>query len=110
MNISPVEVFPDMIRIFSRRGKNLCLCLLSVLLCVSSVPLPAPRNLRVYDETSSSMRVSWEAADGATGYLLFYTSVNASEPQLRQEVRMLHGLSRNIIRSLSIYQTTTESV
>ncbi|XP_035986482.1 collagen alpha-1(XII) chain isoform X6 [Fundulus heteroclitus] len=54
----------------------------------TTLPLPAPANLKVFDETSSSMRVSWEAAAGATGYLLLYRSINASEPQLEQEVRV----------------------
>uniref|UniRef100_A0A3Q2PH07 Collagen, type XII, alpha 1b n=1 Tax=Fundulus heteroclitus TaxID=8078 RepID=A0A3Q2PH07_FUNHE len=48
----------------------------------TTLPLPAPANLKVFDETSSSMRVSWEEAAGATGYLLLYRSINASEPQL----------------------------
>ena len=52
-----------------------------------SVPLPAVKNMNVYDETMSSMRVRWEAVFGATGYLLRYKSINASEPQLEQEVK-----------------------
>ncbi|PWA28246.1 hypothetical protein CCH79_00019688 [Gambusia affinis] len=51
----------------------------------TGMPLPPASNLKVYDETSSSMRVSWEAAAGASGYLLLYRSINASEPQEEQE-------------------------
>ncbi|XP_061563452.1 collagen alpha-1(XII) chain-like [Cololabis saira] len=54
----------------------------------TTLPLPAARNLQVYDETMSSLRVRWEAAAGASGYMLLYKSVNASEPQLEQEVRV----------------------
>ncbi|XP_038160859.1 collagen alpha-1(XII) chain [Cyprinodon tularosa] len=54
----------------------------------TTLPLPAATNLNVYDETSSTMRVRWEAAAGATGYLLLYRSINASEPQLMQEERV----------------------
>ncbi|MEQ2277282.1 hypothetical protein XENORESO_000310 [Xenotaenia resolanae] len=59
----------------------------------TTLPLPAVLNMNVYDETSSTMRVSWEAAAGATGYLLLYRSINASEPQLEQEVRVAGGVT-----------------
>ncbi len=45
--------------------------------------------MNVYEETSSTMRVRWEEADGATGYLLLYKSINASEPQLEMEVKFI---------------------
>ncbi|KAM4565470.1 collagen alpha-1(XII) chain-like [Fundulus diaphanus] len=48
--------------------------------------LPAPKNLSVSDETSSSMKVSWEVEDGATEYLLLYRSINGSEPRLDKVV------------------------
>lgn len=51
------------------------------------VPLSAARNMDVYDETSTTMRVRWEGAEGATGYMLLYRSINASEPQLEKEVK-----------------------
>ncbi|MEQ2198497.1 hypothetical protein XENOCAPTIV_013650 [Xenoophorus captivus] len=57
----------------------------------TTLPLPAVLNMNVYDETSSTMRVSWEAAAGATGYLLLYRSINASEPQLEQESMLSVG-------------------
>ncbi|XP_074540734.1 collagen alpha-1(XII) chain isoform X2 [Halichoeres trimaculatus] len=54
----------------------------------TTLPLSAAKNLNVYDETSTTMRVQWEAAEGATGYMLLYRSLNASEPQLEKEVRV----------------------
>lgn len=42
--------------------------------------------MRVYDETMNSMKVSWDAALGATSYLLLYRSINATEPQQEGEV------------------------
>lgn len=54
---------------------------------VPSVPLSAVKNMKVYDETSSTMWVRWEEADGATGYMLLYKSINATEPQLENEVK-----------------------
>lgn len=43
--------------------------------------------MNVYEETSNSMKVKWVEVDGATGYVLQYRSINASEPQLQMEVR-----------------------
>lgn len=60
---------------------------------VPSVPLYTAKNMNVYDETSVSMRVSWDGAVGATGYMLLYNSVNASEPQLENEVHEHQGYS-----------------
>lgn len=53
---------------------------------VPSVPLYTVKNMNVFDETSVSMRVNWDGVVGATGYMLLYNSVNASEPQLEFEV------------------------
>ena len=50
------------------------------------MPLPAARNMVVYDEAVTTMRVRWEQAAGASGYMLLYKSVNATEPQLEKEV------------------------
>lgn len=56
-------------------------------LSVLSVPLPAVKNMNVHDETSNTMMVNWVEVDGATGYVLQYRSINASEPQVEMEVR-----------------------
>ncbi|KAM9355371.1 collagen alpha-1(XII) chain [Pholidichthys leucotaenia] len=54
----------------------------------ATLPLSAVRNMNVYDETSTTMMVNWERADSASGYLLRYKSVNASEPQVETELRV----------------------
>ncbi|XP_051264915.1 collagen alpha-1(XII) chain isoform X3 [Dicentrarchus labrax] len=54
----------------------------------TTLPLSAVKNMNVYDETSTTMRVRWEEADGATGYMLLYKSINATEPQLENEMRV----------------------
>ncbi|XP_076612407.1 collagen alpha-1(XII) chain isoform X2 [Chaetodon auriga] len=54
----------------------------------TTLPLSSAKNMNVYDETSSTMRVRWEEADGATGYMLLYKSINATEPQVEKEVRV----------------------
>uniref|UniRef100_UPI0037E99097 collagen alpha-1(XII) chain n=1 Tax=Semicossyphus pulcher TaxID=241346 RepID=UPI0037E99097 len=54
----------------------------------TTLPLSAVQNMNVYDESSTTMRVRWEKADGATGYMLLYRSINASEPELDKELRV----------------------
>ncbi|XP_055362274.1 collagen alpha-1(XII) chain isoform X3 [Betta splendens] len=54
----------------------------------TTLPLLAVENMNVYDEGVTTMRVRWEEVEGATGYLLLYRSVNASEPQEEKEVRV----------------------
>ncbi|XP_028296318.1 collagen alpha-1(XII) chain isoform X2 [Gouania willdenowi] len=54
----------------------------------TTLPLSAVKNMNVYDETSTTMRVSWDAAPRASSYMLLYRTLNASEPQLENEVRV----------------------
>ncbi|XP_008292859.1 collagen alpha-1(XII) chain-like isoform X2 [Stegastes partitus] len=54
----------------------------------TTLPLSAVKNMNVYDETTSTMRVSWEAAAGASGYMLRYRPINATEDQLEREARV----------------------
>ncbi|XP_053301278.1 collagen alpha-1(XII) chain [Pleuronectes platessa] len=54
----------------------------------TTLPLSAATNMIVYDEAVTTMRVRWEPAAGASGYMLLYKSTNASEPQLEREVRV----------------------
>uniref|UniRef100_UPI003AAE1D4A collagen alpha-1(XII) chain-like n=1 Tax=Centroberyx gerrardi TaxID=166262 RepID=UPI003AAE1D4A len=77
----------------------------------TTLPLSAVENMRVYDETMSSMRVSWEEAEGATGYMLLYRAVNATQPVQDYEVRvgadvqavLLEQLIPNTAYSISLY-------
>lgn len=45
----------------------------------------------IYDEQITTMRVRWEEAEGATGYMLLYSAINATQPTLEQEVRDILG-------------------
>uniref|UniRef100_W5NJS9 Collagen alpha-1(XII) chain n=1 Tax=Lepisosteus oculatus TaxID=7918 RepID=W5NJS9_LEPOC len=54
----------------------------------TTLPLPSVRNMNVYDMTSSSMRVRWEPASEATGYLLLYSAINATTPESEKEMRV----------------------
>lgn len=47
----------------------------------SSVALPTVQDLKVFDETSTTMKVRWaEPVGGATGYMLRYVAVRTAEP------------------------------
>ncbi|TKS75342.1 Collagen alpha-1(XII) chain [Collichthys lucidus] len=54
----------------------------------TTLPLSAATNMKVYDETSTTMRVKWEEAAGATGYMLLYQPTNSTEPRVSKEVRV----------------------
>uniref|UniRef100_A0A8C6M865 Collagen alpha-1(XII) chain n=1 Tax=Nothobranchius furzeri TaxID=105023 RepID=A0A8C6M865_NOTFU len=66
----------------------------------TTLPLPAVKNMNVYDETMNSMRVKWDAVPGATGYLLLYRSINASEPQEENEIRVLGDVTNTQLLQL----------
>lgn len=56
-------------------------------LFVFTVPLGSVNSLRVYDESLTSMRVSWERVPGASGYVLKYRPINATVHIEEKEVR-----------------------
>ncbi|XP_061097668.1 collagen alpha-1(XII) chain-like [Conger conger] len=59
----------------------------------TTLPVPSARNLRVFDETTTTMKVRWDAAAGATGYQLLYRAVNATVPSEEKEVRVGGGVT-----------------
>uniref|UniRef100_A0A674MXT1 Collagen alpha-1(XII) chain n=1 Tax=Takifugu rubripes TaxID=31033 RepID=A0A674MXT1_TAKRU len=54
----------------------------------TTLPLSAVRSMDVYDEHTTTMRVRWEEVDGATGYILRYDAINATQPTVEQEIRV----------------------
>ncbi|XP_066526013.1 collagen alpha-1(XII) chain isoform X1 [Hoplias malabaricus] len=54
----------------------------------TTLPLKSARTVTIYKERSSSMRVKWEPAEGATGYMLRYNAKNATQPTTKQEMRV----------------------
>ncbi|XP_049340727.1 collagen alpha-1(XII) chain isoform X3 [Astyanax mexicanus] len=54
----------------------------------TTLPLPAVKRMTVYDEALTSMRVKWEKAAGATGYMLLYSAINATVPTVEKEMRV----------------------
>lgn len=63
----------------------------NIIPCCYLVPLSAVRRMDIYDEQTTTMRVRWEEADGATGYMLLYSAINATQPTVEQEVRDIPG-------------------
>ncbi|XP_060918564.1 collagen alpha-1(XII) chain isoform X1 [Labrus mixtus] len=83
----------------------------------TTLPLTAVRNMDIYDEQTTTMRVRWEKVQGATGYMLLYSAINATQPTLEQEVRVggdtadvqLVKLLPNTAYSLSLFALYGES-
>ncbi|XP_056248925.1 collagen alpha-1(XII) chain isoform X1 [Seriola aureovittata] len=83
----------------------------------TTLPLSAVRRMDIYDEKTTTMRVRWEEAVGATGYMLLYSAINATEPSLEQEIRVggdttdvqLARLHPNTAYTLSLFALHGES-
>uniref|UniRef100_A0A8C5A5D2 Collagen type XII alpha 1 chain n=1 Tax=Gadus morhua TaxID=8049 RepID=A0A8C5A5D2_GADMO len=57
----------------------------------TTLPLSAVTRMTIYDEQVTTMRVRWEKALGATGYMLLYSTINATQPARELEVRLTTG-------------------
>uniref|UniRef100_A0A8C8FCH3 Collagen alpha-1(XII) chain n=1 Tax=Oncorhynchus tshawytscha TaxID=74940 RepID=A0A8C8FCH3_ONCTS len=83
----------------------------------TTLPLSAVRKMTIYEERPTTMRVKWEEAVGATGYMLLYSAINATEPSVDKEVRrpedttdvQLMQLIPNTAYTLSIFALHGES-
>nr|XP_015825821.2 collagen alpha-1(XII) chain isoform X3 [Nothobranchius furzeri] len=83
----------------------------------TTLPLSAVRRMTVYDEQTTTMRVRWEEAQGASGYMLLYSAINATQPTDEQELRVKAGttdvqltkLLPNTAYSLSLFALYGES-
>uniref|UniRef100_A0A8C7N344 Collagen type XII alpha 1 chain n=1 Tax=Oncorhynchus kisutch TaxID=8019 RepID=A0A8C7N344_ONCKI len=62
----------------------------------TTLPLSAVRKMTIYEERPTTMRVKWEEAVGATGYMLLYSAINATEPSVDKEVRRLGQRERGL--------------
>ncbi|KAK5857192.1 hypothetical protein PBY51_010450 [Eleginops maclovinus] len=77
----------------------------------TTLPLSAVRTMDIFDEQTTTMRVRWEEAASATGYMLLYSAINATEPTVEQEIRVggdttevqLGKLLPNTAYSLSLF-------
>uniref|UniRef100_A0A4W5P3T0 Collagen alpha-1(XII) chain n=1 Tax=Hucho hucho TaxID=62062 RepID=A0A4W5P3T0_9TELE len=83
----------------------------------TTLPLSAVRKMTIYEERPTTMRVKWEEAVGATGYMLLYSAINATEPSVDKEIRVgedttdvqLVQLIPNTAYTLSIFALHGES-
>lgn len=49
--------------------------------------LPGVKDIKVYDETPTTMKVTWDEVGGATGYMLLYKALDAAESEPEKEVK-----------------------
>ncbi|XP_076017716.1 collagen alpha-1(XII) chain isoform X2 [Genypterus blacodes] len=83
----------------------------------TTLPLSAVTTMNIYDEQTTTMRVRWREAPGASGYMLLYSAINATEPTLEQEIRVggdttdvqLVKLRPNTAYTLSLFALHGES-
>ncbi|XP_030574027.1 collagen alpha-1(XII) chain isoform X2 [Archocentrus centrarchus] len=83
----------------------------------TTLPLSAVRRMDIYDQQVTTMRVRWERAPGATGYMLLYSAINATQPTTEQEIRVggdttdvqLVKLLPNTAYTLSLFALHEES-
>ncbi|KAL0967290.1 hypothetical protein UPYG_G00250360 [Umbra pygmaea] len=54
----------------------------------TTLPLSSVTQLNVYDEAMTSFKVRWRKTEGATGYMLLYSAINATTPTVEKDVRV----------------------
>ncbi|KAK7906744.1 hypothetical protein WMY93_015356 [Mugilogobius chulae] len=70
----------------------------------TTLPVAAPTDLQVSDEKVTSFKLSWKEAEGATGYMIRYRALNASDgSQQEREVSLNSNRKKNLnsIKSLN---------
>uniref|UniRef100_A0A668ANI7 Collagen type XII alpha 1 chain n=1 Tax=Myripristis murdjan TaxID=586833 RepID=A0A668ANI7_9TELE len=75
----------------------------------TTLPLSAVRRMNIYDEQATTMRVKWEEAEGATGYMLLYSAINATEVGGDVTEVQLVRLLPNTAYTLSLFALHGES-
>ncbi|KAM8833742.1 collagen alpha-1(XII) chain isoform 2-T2 [Synchiropus picturatus] len=74
----------------------------------TTLPLNVVRRMDIFDEKTTTMRVRWEEAEGATGYMLLYSTINASQPTIDEEIRV--GRGRTDVQLVKLIPNTAYSV
>uniref|UniRef100_A0A8C8LPY4 Collagen alpha-1(XII) chain n=1 Tax=Oncorhynchus tshawytscha TaxID=74940 RepID=A0A8C8LPY4_ONCTS len=72
----------------------------------TTLPLSAVRKMTIYEERPTTMRVKWEEAVGATGYMLLYSAINATEPSVDKEVRRPVGEDTTDVQLMQLIPNT----
>ncbi|XP_061650641.1 collagen alpha-1(XII) chain isoform X2 [Phyllopteryx taeniolatus] len=74
----------------------------------TTLALPGVRRMDIFDEQMTTMRVRWEPVPGATGYMLLYSAINATEPTVEQEIRV--GSDTTDVQLVKLFPNTAYSL
>ncbi|XP_041828166.1 collagen alpha-1(XII) chain isoform X2 [Melanotaenia boesemani] len=74
----------------------------------TTLPLSAVKAMTIYDEQMTTMRVRWEKAAGATGYMLLYSAINATQPSTEEEIRV--GAETTDVQLVKLFPNTAYSL
>ncbi|XP_075304930.1 collagen alpha-1(XII) chain isoform X4 [Odontesthes bonariensis] len=74
----------------------------------TTLPVSSVRSMTIYDAQTTSLRVRWEKVQAATGYLLLYSAINATQPTSEQEIRV--GAETTDTQLLKLFPNTAYSV
>ncbi|KAF7653394.1 hypothetical protein LDENG_00083650 [Lucifuga dentata] len=75
---------------------------------VTTLPLAIPANLEVFPSSYSSLQVSWEAAPGATQYMILYSALNHGEPDDAKEEKF--GADQTVVELEGLIPSTDYSI
>ncbi|XP_066558755.1 collagen alpha-1(XX) chain [Amia ocellicauda] len=75
---------------------------------VTTLPLAPPQYLQIYSTTHNSLRVRWQAAQGATQYMALYSALADGEPDDAKEVKF--GPEKTDVELAGLLPSTDYSV
>ncbi|XP_040907739.1 collagen alpha-1(XX) chain [Toxotes jaculatrix] len=75
---------------------------------VTTLPLAMPANLEVAPSSFSALRVSWDAAPGATQYMILYSALNHGEPDDAKEEKF--SADQTVVELAGLLPATDYSV